>query len=212
MPQSIYIPGNDGNYANNQWFVSILARKGVNTNRNNGSSEGSPGGHTYIAFEWWGGVQYRHIVFHLVGGRGNSSPGQHNIAGRASVERLQPSPNNNRPYVSVGGLTGRAVSDWSVIQDDTPWDWNGTNDLACAGIAIPITEAETAIATCFAYSSGVRSPGNFSLIGANVRLGTNCVTFALQMLHVATIRENWTMYSWSFVSPYQAIRRGNLGR
>lgn len=202
----------DGSFSIGQMRLTILARLGSSTGAFTGS-RGSPGGHTYLAFEWYHEGLHRHAVYHLVGERDDSARGSgHAVVGTASVEKLI-SGVGEKLYLSVGGRSGTRAPNlhdtWHNSANDTPAKWNKKATVQ-KSVNVPKDCGRKALKAIHKYTTHTTDAGSFSLAGANMRLGTNCVTFALDILKEAGVVPDWTMYLFSFGSPYQAITRGSL--
>ncbi|MFC7421256.1 hypothetical protein ACFQNF_15440 [Iodobacter arcticus] len=209
----------------NSW-VSILVQ-GANSN---GDSTGSGwygcSGHALLAINKYGGgdpVEYE--VFHLVGNRNSSSGSGHVICNTASIERYR--CDNNGKASSCGGASPRDsnahysfTEKRNCFKDYARWydkEVNKRLDIieseritisegaAARLIDMCLYQCEWPHSDVLGHGSGV---GSFSLIGGQVKMGTNCISWAYHMLRRIGVTFDWKLYGMSFVSPRKAIESG----
>jgi hypothetical protein len=200
MPRSIYC-GKE--MAADQMCVSIVAQ---------GGGSGGYLGHAHLAFEWrdMDTEKWRHVVYHLVGSRRESLGGGHIVYNVASVEKIEQTE-TQQGYYSCGGRSGRPVRD----EVDTPSSWYNQESGASASVIVSIPRGHRALTICGHLAGGQDDPHHvksrhFSLVGASVKLGTNCITFTRQVLKTIGVKMDWKMYILSFASPYEAVKVGSL--
>lgn len=201
MARSIYC-GKE--FAADQMCISVVAQRGMS---------GGYVGHAHLAFEWHDAAtkKWRHVVYHLVGSRHDSLWSGHVVYNVASVEKIEQSE-TQKGYHSCGGRSGRPIRDGV----DTPSTWYNKEGGASASIIVEsMVRGCRALAICEHLARGqddarrVKSR-HFSLIGASIKLGTNCITFTRQVLKVIGVKMDWKMQMLSFISPYAAVRGGRL--
>lgn len=193
-------------------WISILVQA---ASSDSGSTWSGFGGHALIAIKC--GTTYE--VFHLVGARNSSSGTGHTIYNsHTSIERYRCEASGRA--VSCGGRSGRGVnherSFRSVIPLNTgKWYEHHQNkrldikETKRLGISKKI--AKKIIDYCIALSrlNDVSEPvGTFSLIGGQVNMGTNCISWAYSVLKKHGVTFDWLFYAMSFVSPRKAIETG----
>lgn len=200
MPRSIYC-GQE--IAADQMCVSIVVQRG---------GSGGYVGHAHLAFEWrdMETKKWRHVVYHLVGHRRESLWSGHIIYNVASVEKIEETE-TEQGYYSCGGRSGRPVRD----AVDTPSTWYNQESGTCASVIVSVPRGYRALTICGHLVGGQDDPHrvksrHFSLVGANIKLGTNCITFTRQVLKAIGVKMDWKMYILSFASPYAAVKVGSL--
>ncbi|MGV6475176.1 MULTISPECIES: hypothetical protein [Azotobacter] len=173
------------------------------------------GGHALIAIKC--GDTYE--VFHLVGARNSSSGTGHAIYNsHTSIERYRCEPNGKA--VSCGGRSGRNIDHAKSFKEVIPHDtskWYSThlnnklNIRETPRLSISKKIAKKIIDHCITLSRSAdvsQTVGTFSLIGGQLNMGTNCISWAYSVLKKHGVTFDWRLYAMSFVSPRKAIESG----
>jgi len=179
------------------------------------------GGHALIAVYQGDADDGIYEVFHLVGARGSSSGGSGHAFYNSytSIERYRCQDDGTAK--SCGGRSGRSSSAESsfpeVIKgyDYTKWYETPANKRLnireTPRFQISSETAGKIIEKCMALCDTAdvsKSVGTFSLIGGQVNLGTNCITWAYGILKSVGVTFDWKLYAMSFVSPRKAVESG----
>ncbi len=197
-----------------KWCITIITFPGPSGSGGD-SSGASFGGHAHLAFEWLtsGGTATKHVVFHLVGSRREAVPAAHMVYNVASVERFIVKPAGTR---SSGNRSNHTAS-LGEQNSSTPTNWFGNKTINTSSILVDSSKGIKALGLCRRMTAGVQGERtgniedqNFSLIGANIGLGTNCITFCQQVLREIGVEMDWKMYAASFLSSNAAMKLGSL--
>jgi hypothetical protein len=177
------------------------------------------GGHALLAIHLSEDV---YEVFHLVGARGASSGGSgHAIYnGNTSIERYR--CDEAGKAISCDGISGKSseVGGYFSFMDKVAGDYTEwykapankkLNVRESPRLNISDKCAEKIIEKCMGLckkKNVSETVGNFSLIGGQVCMGTNCITWAYHTLKSCGVTFDWKLYAMSFVSPRKAIESG----
>jgi len=194
------------------------------------------GGHTHLAFEYpdahgFSGTAYRHVVFHLVAL--GSGCNQMCTGTKATVLKQVPVGGKKFGFVGGDGALQKArqrahKADRTIKKEEevnfqlhplNNWERNLPNDdswttkkYRSQSVEIPPAIAKNGRLLCRKLAKGEEVEGVESkkFHKLDPLRGTNCVRFALQILHKIDIRPDWIFKFQSKFSPPEAIKLGTL--
>lgn len=191
-------------------WVSVLVQA---ASSDSGSSPIGFGGHALIAVKH----NSEYEVFHLVGARASTSGSGHVIYNSCtSIERYR--CDEKGKAFSCGGQSGKAAGAGKPLRSifgHSKWYESDLNkrlnikETKRMGVKNDVAEKiiKYCLGLCRKKDVG-EIVGVFSLIGGQVNMGTNCISWVYSVLKKHGITFDWVFYAMSFVSPRKAIESG----